>query len=564
MNRQDSAQPGWWASGAPGIWLTASAVAISLLAALGVMLLLAVKGLAFFWQADLVEVEWVSAPGEAPQRFAGELVGSETLSAVRAQMLGQSIPEGQTLVRHQLKVGNRELSGRDFRWLTGQLEEHLRWPAGLTVLERLERGNFYGYWLRLLRDGEVVVSADSSDVGDPLSWRVLQDALDRQSVLRRQALELRNGKIGEVLHALERLENRRASWAWRNQLDEAREAELQRRHDAIMDRYTRLERQLFAVEDELKRDRIVMRTASGQEVEMPLAQVLRALRPNTMGVMAKSWLYLQRIWEFLSSYPREANTEGGVFPAIFGTALLVLLLSIFVTPLGVVTAVYMHEYASDGLVSRLVRIAVNNLAGVPSVVYGIFGLGLFVYAIGGSIDALLFPERLPRPTFGTGGLLWASLTLALLTMPVVIVATEEGLTRIPRSIREGSLALGATRLETLWRLTLPIASPAMITGLILAIARAAGEVAPLMLVGVVKLAPSLPLDGHFPFLHLDRKFMHLGFHIYDLGFQSPNVESSRPLVYATALLLVIIVVVLNMVAIMVRNRLWARYRTMDT
>ena len=218
----------------------------------------------------------------------------------------------------------------------------------------------------------------------------------------------------------------------------------------------------------------------------------------------------------------------------------------------------------EGTVVRLVRIAVNNLAGVPSIVFGVFGLGFFVYFIGGSLDELFYPEALPSPTFGTPGLVWASLTLALLTVPVVVVSTEEGLTRIPRSLREGSLALGATKAETLFRVILPMASPSILTGVILAIARAAGEVAPLMLVGVVKLAPTLPLDGNFPFIHLERKFMHLGFHIYDVGFQSPNVEAARPLVFATALLLVLIIVVLNLTAIMLRNRLEQRYRGVES
>jgi phosphate transport system permease protein len=200
---------------------------------------------------------------------------------------------------------------------------------------------------------------------------------------------------------------------------------------------------------------------------------------------------------------------------------------------------------------------------VPSIVYGVFGLGFFVYFLGGSIDQLFFPEALPSPTFGTPGIMWSSLTLAILTLPVVIVATEEGLSRIPRSIREGSLALGATKFETLWLTVIPMSSPAIMTGLILAVARAAGEVAPLMLVGVVKLAPSLPLDGNAPFIHLDRKFMHLGFHIYDVGFQSPNVEAARPLVYATSLLLVLVIVALNLVAIQIRNRLRERYRALE-
>ena len=205
----------------------------------------------------------------------------------------------------------------------------------------------------------------------------------------------------------------------------------------------------------------------------------------------------------------------------------------------------------------------NNLAGVPSIVYGVFGLGFFVYFLGGRLDQLFYAPALPSPTFGTPGLLWASLTLALLTLPVVIVATEEGLSRIPRSVREGSLALGATKYETLMRVVIPMASPAMMTGVILAVARAAGEVAPLMLVGVVKLAPNLPLDMNAPFLHLERKFMHLGFHIYDVGFQSPNVEAARPLIYATALMLVVVIAVLNLTAISIRNRLCEKFRALD-
>jgi phosphate transport system permease protein len=282
-----------------------------------------------------------------------------------------------------------------------------------------------------------------------------------------------------------------------------------------------------------------------------------------MGLGAQALHFLETGWRFLSEDPREANTEGGVFPALFGTVMMVLLMSVIVTPFGVIAAVYLREYARQGAFVRAIRIAVNNLAGVPSIVYGVFGLGFFVYFLGGSLDELFYPERLPAPTFGTPGLMWAALTLALLTVPVVIVSTEEGLSRIPRSVREGSLALGATKAETLFRVVLPVASPSILTGVILAVARAAGEVAPLMLVGVVKLAPTLPLDGEFPFLHLERKFMHLGFHIYDVGFQSPNVEAARPLVYATALLLVALIVLLNLTAIVLRSRLENRYRNVE-
>jgi phosphate transport system permease protein len=230
-------------------------------------------------------------------------------------------------------------------------------------------------------------------------------------------------------------------------------------------------------------------------------------------------------------------------------------------PFGVIAAVYLREYAKGGVIVRLVRIAVNNLAGVPSIVFGVFGLGFFVYLIGGTVDQFFHPEALPTPTYGTGGILWASLTLALLTVPVVIVSAEEGLAAVPKAVREGSLALGATKFETLWRVVLPAAAPGILTGLILALSRAAGEVAPLMIVGMVKLAPSLPLDGNFPFVHFERKFMHLGFHIYDVGFQSPNVEAAKPLVFATALLLILVVLSTNLLAILVRNHLRQKYAT---
>jgi len=327
--------------------------------------------------------------------------------------------------------------------------------------------------------------------------------------------------------------------------------ELLARHAEVGQRLGELRRQLA-------RARMLLQLSDGRTVTVPIAQVHRAYRPNAMTTLARWGFFCGKLWEFLTEDPREANTEGGVFPAIYGTVLMVLLMTLLVSPFGVIAAIYLHEYARQNLLTRIVRISVNNLAGIPSVVYGVFGLGFFVYFAGGALDRLFFPEALPTPTFGTPGLLWASMTLALLTVPVVIVATEEGLSRVPRALREGSLALGATQAETLFRTVLPITAPAILTGQIMAISRADGEVGRRMLDGAVKLAPSLPIDGNFPYFHLERKFMHLGFHIYDVGFQSPNVEAARPLVYATALLLVAIVVVLNLVAIVIRNRLRRR------
>ena len=186
---------------------------------------------------------------------------------------------------------------------------------------------------------------------------------------------------------------------------------------------------------------LVVAADGGKEKDIPLAQVLDVRFPNAMGLVAKCVFYVAHAWEFVSDDPREANTEGGVFPAIFGTVLMVIIMSIVVTPLGVLAAFYLREYARQGPFVSAVRIAVNNLAGVPSIVFGVFGVGFFIYFVGGAIDRLFFAEALPTPTFGTGGILWASLTLALLTVPVVIVATEEGLAAIPGGMREASLAL---------------------------------------------------------------------------------------------------------------------------
>jgi len=304
---------------------------------------------------------------------------------------------------------------------------------------------------------------------------------------------------------------------------------------------------------------IQVTVADGRQLEIQSAEIVRVFAPNSLNLFNKIGIYLSRLIEFVSGQPREANMEGGIFPAIFGTVMMVLIMSVVAVPLGVLVAIYLHEYAQDSFLIRVIRIAMNNLAGVPSIVFGMFGLGFFIYFIGGGIDNLFFKESLPSPTFGTSGILWASLTLSLLTLPVVVVSTEEALAAVPQANREGALALASTKLQMLWYVVLPNALPGILTGMILAISRGAGEVAPLMITGAVKLAPDLPIDTTFPFVHLNRKFMHLGFHIYDVGFQSPNVEAAKPMVFMTALLLVSLVFLLNLVAITLRNRIRARY-----
>ncbi len=546
----------WWKSGDPWIWITGGGVAISVLLVAGLLLLIAARGLAHFWPAPIVGASY-QAPGSSPMPVLAALRSEETVSRARLESAGLPVRGDQQLYdRLLLKVGNRDLYGSDFRYVISDWLTQRSYPEDATVFERLEWGNLIGYLVAVKQQGNVVADG-------PQAWEVFQERQERANQLRDDIEHLEKVEIGRINYGLEQQRLKQRRLELENALTAERQAEIDARIAELNADYRVLEDELVALYGEINRDSVVVEVVTGEQINVPLAKVVRGYRPNAMGLFGKLRFYGAKVWEFVSEEPREANTEGGIFPAIFGTVMMVLLMSVFVTPFGVVAALYLREYAKQGFVTRTIRVAVNNLAGVPSIVYGVFGLGFFVYFLGGSIDALFYPEALPSPTFGTGGLLWASLTLAILTLPVVIVATEEGLARIPRSIREASLALGATRAETLWRVVLPMSSPAMMTGLILAVARAAGEVAPLMLVGVVKLAPSLPLDGNFPYLHLDRKFMHLGFHIYDVGFQSPNVEAARPLVYATALLLVLVIITLNLFAVRVRNRLREKYRALE-
>lgn len=415
-------------------------------------------------------------------------------------------------VRWRVKVGNRDLWGSDFRLLAKAEVVSTSRPEDAWLLERLEYGNFYGFPQSLvLKDREEAATAPG------FSKRV-QSELERIAKLRKKT---------------QRLAKRLAMSA------APREAELA---------------QLEELQQAQADCALVMRASDGEQHRVPCSQIVHAWPMNQLTFLERVGVFARRWVEFLLEEPRESNTEGGIFPALFGTALMVLLMTVGVVPLGVLTGIYLREYAGDNRITRLVRLAVSTLAGVPSIVFGAFGLAFFVYTVGGTLDRVFFSHSLPNPTFGTGGILWASLTLAILTLPVVVLATEEGLSAAPLAVREAVRALGATRWETLRYVVLPYAKPGIFTGIILAVARAAGEVAPLMLTGVVKLAPAMPLDSSPPFLHLERKFMHLGFHIYDVGFQSPNVEAARPVVFATTLVLLLLVLLLNALALHLRNK----------
>jgi phosphate transport system permease protein len=524
-----------WRSGEPFVWLTGGAVALALIMVVGLVGIILWSGLGFFWPHRVVRLTL---------RDGGAVMGP--------LVEREGIPGEGGRYRLKVKVGNRDLYGADFVWVDEAAVVAREHPPDAAVVARTEWGPLIGRLREVREQGQVVAA------GPEASLAALRQRLPAVDRLRRTIRRVERRDIGAINHAQER--NRLA--VRRLELDGVtsgpRLDALRAEASALQARYAAEEAKLAALRAQ-QTATLVVAAEGGKEKELPLVQVLDVSLPNTMSLPAKAGRYAASVWEFLAEDPREANTEGGVFPAIFGTVMMVVIMSLLVTPLGVLAAFYLREYARQGAFVSAVRIAVNNLAGVPSIVFGVFGVGFFIYFVGGTLDRVFFAEALPTPTFGTGGILWASLTLALLTIPVVIVATEEGLAAIPRGMREASLALGATKLETTLRVVLPAVMPSILTGLILAMARAAGEVAPLMITGVVKLAPSLPLDGTWPFLHLDRKFMHLGFHIYDVGFQSPNVDAARPMVFTTTLLLLAIVVLLNLFAIAVRNRLRRKY-----
>ena len=523
-------------SGEPFIWLTGGALAFALLMVAGLIGIIVTNAIGYFWPAAVVR--FVLTDGKV---LTGQIADRER------------VPGAGGEYRTKLRVANRDLYGADFVWVDDRSIARREVPTDVVVIERTEWGLLLGA-VSEVRDGGAPVAAASGALAE------LRRRLPDAARLRREIQRIERSDIGAINQAqeqvrlgLRRLELKGITTGPDVESLRARLAELQARYQTQEARLAELRKRQDAT--------VVVTADAGKTKELPIAHVIAVSSPNTMGWLGKAGHYVAKLWEFVADDPRESNTEGGVFPAIFGTVMMVMIMSVMVTPLGVLAAFYLREYARQGTFVSAVRIAVNNLAGVPSIVFGVFGVGFFIYVVGGSIDRLFFPEALPTPTYGTGGILWASLTLALLTIPVVIVATEEGLAAIPRGMREASLALGATKLETTLRVVLPAVMPSILTGLILAMARAAGEVAPLMITGVVKLAPALPIDGTWPFVHLERKFMHLGFHIYDVGFQSPNVDAARPMVFATTLLLLVIVVLLNMFAIATRNRLRRKYAT---
>jgi len=544
-----------FAHGEPLIWLTGGSLAVALLMIAGLLALVAAQGFGTFWPEPVVEITTTDG-----RTLAGEVTREESYAPPELQPPGAAAASAPVTERRRLlRIGNFELTGEHFVWIGERQVAGESRPAWSVVVERVAWGRFYGQPAGFLLDGQPAASTPEA------AWELFLQHHDavRERCETREHLE--TDVLGGINRESEeaRLAMRRAELEHGAESPEARAAAAEAAGNAtrLQARYDEARAQIQAIDRENDGYQLLMATADGQEVPLRLADIVRAYPANQLGFLGKLGVYLSRGWEFLSDDPREANSEGGVWPAIFGTVMMTLIMSLLVVPFGVLAALYLREYARPGPLTSAVRIAINNLAGVPSIVFGVFGLGFFCYIVGARFDQAFHAERLPSPTFGTGGILWASLTLALLTLPVVIVATEEALAAVPGSMREGSYACGASKWQTIRCIVLPRALPGIMTGMILALARGAGEVAPLMLVGAVKLAPELPFDGQFPFVHLERSFMHLGFHIYDLGFQSQNSEAAKPMVFTTTLLLIGLVVMLNVAAVTVRARLRSRFVT---
>ncbi len=546
------------ARGEPFVWIMGGALALGVLMIIGFLALVLWNGIVTFYPGPVEVVTLKNG-----RRIAGEPFRSESFRPSPEQMKGLD-PETRRVIREAdgfahrtlYRIGNFDVYNEDFKWAVAHQVAKTETPPGIFFIERREWGPFIGFIKTLTLDGRRIP-------GEKVSLDALYTAHDEADERRKAIRSIEVDEIGVINYYIE--EDRLA--LRRTELDYGKKSAEYRAEKEKFERQTKerragfavLKKRIAAINKEDERYKVTLSEIGGREKMLRLSEIVRIYPANNLSFFGKIGVYFSRWGEFLTDDPREANTEGGVLPAIFGTVMMTLLMVVFVAPFGVITALYLREYAKQGALVSIVRICVNNLAGVPSIVYGVFGLGFFAYTIGVSIDQLFYPERLPNPTFGTGGLLWASLTLALLTVPVVIVATEEALTAVPRSMREGSLACGASKWQTIRNIVLPQAMSGIMTGLILAMARGAGEVAPLMLVGVVKLAPELPFDTFFPFLHPERSFMHLGFHIYDVGFQSRNSEAGKPMVFVTTLLLITIIALMNAFAIMIRNRLRRKF-----
>ena len=536
------------AHGEPWVWLMSGSLAIAITMVIGLLLFITARGSIHFWPRPLYEITKLNG-----EKFLGEVISRESqLENVSAD---QTVDE-RVLVR----AADPRTASTHYTWFDDKNITSIQRPQFATVVERFEGGRFHGFPVCLLKDG--IATGNSPEV----AWQQYQEISPTIQKRFREANRIDRLRRGDLQKRLRdarlALFNARLKHGENHPIVEYVKNEEQKISKEVTEISGLLDKKMAVLRKANSSWQFEFKTVNGQSATFPVEEIIQAWQPNNIGLFGMLHVYGARWWKFLSDNPREANSAGGVFPAICGTVSMTLIMALLVAPFGVLAALYLREYAADNSLTVAIRIAINNLAGVPSIVYGAFGLGFFCYGAGGWIDETFFSASLladNQPTFGTGGLLWASLTLALLTLPVVIVATEEALAAVPNSMREGSYACGGSKWQTIRRIVLPRALPGIMTGLILAMARAAGEVAPLMLVGVKKVALDLPIDTSFPFIHPEREFMHLAYLVYDIGFQSSNSQAAKPMVFTITLLLVAIIAMLNIAAIYLRSKLKQRY-----
>lgn len=537
--------------GEPMVWIAGGFLALALAMIILLLGTVLYRGLGTFWPGTLVEVTITNENGDEQ-----DLLGYWTRNESGIDR------DGKPFDRDLLRVANAEITHAPFVWIAKSQIQRQSQPTWALTVERyaddVMHGPFYGF-LQSFRIDEKTTARDPAS-----AWAAINEHHDAVMKLRSEAESIKTHEVtaieDDVNAARIAIASARINYGADSAAVQEAEAAYERIQQAAIEKRQTHQQRIAELEQEAARYDIQMTTIDGQAVTLPLAMVVRAFPANQLGFFGKLEVYISRWGEFLWENPRESNMYGGVFPMIVGTVAMTLLMTVLVVPFGVIAALYMREYAKQGYVLSMVRIAINNLAGVPSIVFGVFGAGFFCYWVGGGIDWLFFPAYVEesQPVFGKTGMVWAALTMALLTLPVVIVATEEALAAVPGSIREASYGCGASKWQTIQRIVLPHAAPGILTGTILAMARGAGEVAPLMLVGAVHLAPELPINGDFPFL-TNNSFMHLGLSIFTIGFNSPDSEAARPMVYTITLLLIVIVALLNITAIWLRGRLNAKY-----
>ncbi len=543
----------------PLVWGTGGALVIALIMIIGLLAFIVYEGMSTFWPRPIQQMTLLG-----DKVILGEVLDQEKYkldsgfldnqSAELKPVLTAAAEYNDGVLQRWLVRGSDSSGNREDVWYWDAAIVETAIPTWAVAVERTEESRLYGRLEGIRVEGETLTDLDAA-------WAKFEELHDPALESHDAVKKLEKYELGRINRAAKQTD------LLARRLGPTDPQVTERRADEAAER-REIEAQIAAERMNYAQDFLLVRLFAGQNAEgqlreIPLREIVRVVTPNRAGLASKIGTYLARWWEFVSASPRDANMEGGVFPCIWGTVMMTLFMSLLVSPFGVLAALYLREYAQPGTIVSMIRIAINNLAGVPSIVFGAFGLVFFCYWIGKPIDRIFFAEETAAnvAVFGKGGLLWASLTMALLTLPVVIVATEEALAAVPNSMREGSYACGAGKWQTIRRIVLPRALPGIMTGLILAMARGAGEVAPLMLVGVMQTAPELPVDTVAPYVHLERGFMHLSYHIYSVGFSSQNTDAAKPLVMTATLLLIGIIAALNVVAVWLRNQLRRRYQS---